>query len=75
MGGYDDRRAMALGEAGEQLDHVGARLRVEIAGRLVGQDHARLVRQRARDRHPLLLAAREMHRQVTGARGEPDLLE
>ena len=36
--------AAAGGEAREQLDHVGAGLRVEVAGRLVGEDHPRLDR-------------------------------
>ena len=37
--------------------HVGAALAVQRAGRLVGQDHAAAVHQRARNRHALLLPA------------------
>ena len=44
------------------------RLRVERAGRLVGQDQTRVVDERTRDRDPLLLAARELARVVVGAR-------
>ena len=63
------------GEPGEQLDHVGARLRVEVPGRLVGEDHARFDDERPGDRDSLLLAAGELARQVRGAVGEPDLAE
>ena len=34
----------------EQPEHVGGRRRVEVAGRLVGEDHRRLGHERARDR-------------------------
>ena len=73
--GDDHRRAVLGGEPGEQVDHVGARLRVEVAGRLVGEDHPRLDDERARDRDALLLAAGELARQVAGAVGEADLGE
>ena len=36
---------------------AAAGVRVELAGRLVGQEQVRVVGQRARDRDPLLLAA------------------
>ena len=45
-------------------------LRVERAGRLVGQDQLRPVDQRARDRHALLLAAGQLGRRVAGALGQ-----
>ncbi len=47
----------------------------EIAGRLVGQHDRRIVRQRARQRDPLLLAAGQLRRVVMRPSGEPDLLE
>ena len=71
----DDRRPMTKAEPCEQLDHIGTGLRVEVARRLVGEDHARLVRERTRDRNPLLLAAGELGRQVLAPRCEPDLVE
>src|SRR5438105_9049738 len=71
----DDRRTAPLREAGEQLDDVRARLRVEIPGRLVGEDHPRFVPERARDRDALLLAAGEMRGKVRLARRETDLVE
>ena len=75
VGRDDDRRAALRREAREEVDHVGAGLRVEVAGRLVGEDHARLDDERARDRDALLLAARELRRQVRRALDEPDLGE
>ncbi len=56
----DDRDLMRRGEAGENIDHVGARRGVEIPGRLVRQDHARVDHERARDRDALLLPSGEM---------------
>ena len=47
-------------------------IRVQIAGRLVGQEQARAARERPRDRDPLLLASREGARPVTAALGEAD---
>ena len=44
---------------------------VEVAGGLVGDQDVRLVDQRAGDRHPLLLAARELGREGVQAMGEP----
>ena len=75
MRGHDDGRAVAARKTGEKLDHVGAGLRVEVAGRLVGEDDARADDQSARDGDTLLLAAGHMARQVRGAVGETDLLE
>jgi len=43
----------------EQLEDLAARLRVEVAGRLVGEHDARLRDQRTGDRHALLLTAEE----------------
>ena len=48
---------------------------VEVARRLVREDHPRLERQRACDRDPLLLSAREVRREVARAVGEADLGE
>ena len=52
----------------DRLHDLLARGRVEVAGGLVGEQHARLVGQRPRDRHALLLAARELGGEVVGAR-------
>ena len=50
-----------------------AGLRVELAGRLVGQDQDRLLDQRPGDRHPLLLAAGELVRPVVEPVAQADL--
>ena len=47
-------------ETGEEVDHVGTGLGVEVAGRLVGEDHARPDDERPGDRDALLLAAGEV---------------
>ena len=49
--------------------------RVEIAGRLVGEQHVRLGDERARNGDALLLAAGQLPRVVTDAAGEADAAE
>ena len=74
--GRDDRRH-ALGPddvPDEQHDPLPG-LRVELAGRLVGEQEPRPVRERPGDRHPLLLAARELVRAVLRPLAEADELE
>src|SRR5690606_40456100 len=51
----------------QQRQDLGARLAVEVPRRLVGQHDGRVVYERARQRHPLPLAAGELPRPV----GEP----
>src|SRR4051794_19750369 len=58
VGDQDDRLARVV-EPAEHVHDLVARLGVEVAGRLVGQDDVGVVDQRAGDRHPLLLAAGE----------------
>ncbi len=53
------------------VQRVGGLL-VEVAGRLVGQQHRRPHHQRPRHRHPLLLAARQHPRAVGQPLAEPD---
>ena len=50
-------------------------LRVEVARRLVCEDHAGLDDERAGDGNPLLLATGQVRRQVRGALCEPHLVE
>ncbi len=47
-------------QLGQQAEYVGARGRVEVSGRLVGEDQRRVRDQRPSDRHPLLLTAGEL---------------
>jgi hypothetical protein len=69
-----DRHALAI-QLGEQPHDLFAGVRVERPGRLVGQDHLRLVHERAGDGHPLLLAAGEFRRRVLDALAEAHALQ
>src|SRR5258705_2858394 len=60
----DDGDAALDVEALEDAHHLDARLRVEIAGRLVGEQQRRVVHQRPRDGDRLWLAAGELIRMV-----------
>ncbi len=62
-------------EFAEEGHDVVARARVQITGGFVGEQHRRIVDQRAGDRHPLLLAARELARQVMAAVAQAYALE
>jgi hypothetical protein len=69
----DDQRAVgASGHGAQRLHHAPAGLVVERGGGLVAHDEARVVHQRARDGHALLLAAGELRGQAVGLLGEPD---
>ena len=63
MGHHDDGGAVAM-QLLEQLHDAARHLRIEIAGGLVRQQQPRRARQRARDRHALLLSARQLRRIV-----------
>ncbi len=66
------RHAGVAHEAEQHVEHPAGGLRVEVAGRLVGEQQPRPVGQRPAERDPLLLAARQLGRTVAGARREPD---
>lgn len=53
----DDREPAQLAEARDRLHHQGGIGRVERGGGLVEQQGLRVAQERARDGHPLLLAA------------------
>ena len=59
-------------QAAQPLAQLRADLRVERAERLVEQQHARLDRERAGERHALALAARELARVALVVAGEAD---
>ena len=59
----------------EDADDLLGRVRVEVAGRLVGEQDGRIGDQGAGDRHALLLAAGELRGVVVLAAGEADPLE
>ena len=69
-----DRRAGAV-DAVEQPHDADRRGRVEVSGRLVGEQDQRPVHERACDRHPLLLTAGELGREVVGLLGQADEIE
>jgi hypothetical protein len=60
----------ALAQVAHHAEHRAHELRIERAGRLVEQHHARLERDRPRDRDALLLAAGKLAGRVAGAVGE-----
>src|SRR5690606_35943155 len=66
------RRVHRLVDVLERLEHPYARRAVERAGRLVAEQDRRTLRDRARDRDALLLAARELRREMIEAVLEPD---
>ena len=49
--------------------------RIQIAGRLIGQQQLRIVGQRPRDRHALSLAHRKLGRQMSGAMRHPNQVQ
>jgi hypothetical protein len=57
----DDREALLM-QLPEQLDHGRGHLGVEIPGRFVGPDDARLAREGAGNGDALLLPAGQLHR-------------
>jgi hypothetical protein len=76
MGDEDDRGSRGAGEAAEELDDRQARLAVEVAGGLVGEDDRRPVGQCPGDSDPLLLAAAQPTRlALLFGPGQLDLLQ
>ena len=71
--GDDDHGDAGVVQLLEQFDDFLGGTAVERAGRLVGEDDMRVVDERARDRHALLLPARQLRRLVVFAMREPNL--
>ena len=71
MGHEDDGEAVGAVELLEHPEEFLAGARIKVAGRLVGQEHPRMVDQRPGDRHPLLLAAGKLRRLVVGRSAKP----
>src|SRR5579884_97137 len=72
MGDEHDGHPARLVQVLEEGHDLLAGARIERAGRLVGQDQARLGDQGASHRHPLLLPARQLRRPVVLAISEAD---
>ena len=70
---HDDRLAVLVDRAAQELEDLGSRLRVEVPGRLVREEDRRLRDERACDRDPLLLAARELGRAMREPVAETDV--
>ena len=70
VGDHDDRRAGVVDLVQEIHDLLRGR-RVEVAGRLVGEDQARRDGERPGDGDALLLAARQLRGQMVQARRQP----
>ena len=71
--GVDERgHPLGLHHGTQQPHDLLRRLRVELAGGLVGQQHLRAAGQRPGDRDPLLLASGQLARPLPGVLTEPD---
>ena len=68
--GRDDHRRPRPVDAVQKLHDADRRLRIEVSGRLVGDQQTRVVHERARNRDALLLATGEFSRQTPTLLGE-----
>ena len=73
VGDGDHCGAVVAGQAGEDVEHRLGVLRVQVAGRLVGQDHARAVGQGAGDGDALALAAGQLVGPLAGHAGQAQI--
>ena len=73
--GRDQHRHALRLKVADRLEHLADQLGVERAGDLVEQHRPRAGRERARDRHPLLLAAGEVVGAVVLAAREAEAVE
>ncbi len=71
----DSRYAFAFDDRPQELHDRPASGGVELAGRLVGQQQARMVDQRPGDGHPLLLPAGHLVGSMVGALSQTDQVE
>ena len=73
MGDHDDRLAELVDAAPQEAEDLRTRAGVEVARRLVGEDHLGIVGQGAGDGHTLHLTAGKLRRTVVQTPAEPDL--
>ena len=73
--GDQDQRVTSSGQLVQLLHHLLAARRIQRSGRLVGQNHPPAVDQCPGNRHPLLLAARELVGQVLQTLRQPQSRE
>ena len=75
VGDDHDGRAFALANCFERLQHNRARLGIEVAGRLVGEQQRRIVGERPRNGDALLLSAGKLGRAVLHAVAQAEQVE
>jgi hypothetical protein len=75
VGDEHQRHAAPARQVEHQREHRVGAAAIEVAGRLVGEDAIGRAGERARDRDPLALAARELRRPVLEPRAEAELAE
>ena len=75
VGHHDDRLAVFVDRAAQELEDLPARRRVEVSGGLVREENRRLRDERAGDGDTLLLPARQLRRPVREPVGEPDVAD
>ena len=75
MGRDHQREAQLRVECLEEVEHAGPGVGVELTGRLVAQQQLGLLRERARDCHPLRLPAGQLGRQRVELGPQPDQAE
>src|SRR5690606_26675011 len=71
----DDGAIVGAHQILQDFLHVDARLRIERAGRLVGEDDRRVIRQRASNRDALALSAGELRGVFVLVPGESEVLQ
>src|SRR5207302_9016500 len=75
VGGDHERESELLLKRHDQVQDARAGVGVEIPGWLIAEQQSRSLCERARDRHALSLAARELRRKVVELAAEPDELQ
>src|SRR5262249_46621389 len=72
---YHDGRLLVLIQTFQHVHDFIAHLAVQVSGRLVGQQYARIADDGARDGHALLLTARKLRGEVMDARVQSDTVK
>ena len=72
---HEDGQFVVRNHLGEEREEFAGAGRIEVAGRLVGKQHARPVGERAGDGDALLFPARQFRRAMVAPLTEPDALQ
>ena len=73
--GHDDHGHPFPGQFDHDIEHLGNHLRIERTGRLIKEHGDRIHGERASDRDPLLLAARQLSGVLGGVFPQADAVE